>query len=280
MFKLNHKKLIISILPIITLIFLLTSCSFLESQESLSSPIIIYGDSRTNHQIHQKIVNEIIKTKPSIVFHNGDLVEDGLIPDQWAIFNEIISDLIKIADFYPVLGNHENNSPLYFDNFDLPNNERWYFVEKDNLHLVVLDSNSDCIIGSEQYLWLENDLQNITENIIFVIAIFHHPPFSTGSHDEDEKGLRQNIVPLFEQYGVDIVFNGHDHDYERSSYNNIYYIVAGGGGAPLYDQARTSLYSQLFIKAYHFCKLSIINNQLIIEVYDIDSNIIDEFVID
>ena len=280
MFKLNYKKPIISISLIITLIFLLTSCSFLESQESLSSPIIIYGDSRTGHQIHQKVVNEIIKTKPSLVFHTGDLVEDGLIPDQWTTFNEIISDLIKIADFYPALGNHENNSPLYFDNFDLPNNERWYIVEKNNLHFIILDSNSDCSIDSEQYLWLEDDLQNINENIKIVIAIFHHPPFSTGPHTEDEKGLRQSIVPLFEQYGVDIVFNGHDHDYERSLYNSIYYIVTGGGGAPLCDQTRISPYSQIFIEAYHFCKLTLINDQLIIEVYDIDLNLIDKFVID
>ena len=143
-----------------------------------------------------------------------------------------------------------------------------------------MDSNSDCKIGLKQYLWLEDDLRNIKENIKFVIAIFHHPPFSTGRHKEDGKKLRKTIIPLFEQYGVDIVFNGHEHNYERSLYNNIYYIVTGGGGALLYKQARTSPYSQLFIRAYHFCKLFIINDQLIIEVYDIDSNLIDRFVID
>ena len=272
----NKTKIKLLFLLIIILISLKASCSFVEGQQSLSAPIIIYGDSRTNHQIHQKIVNEIIKTKPSIVFHTGDLVEDGLIPDQWAIFNEIISDLIKIADFYPALGNHENNSPLYFDNFNLPNNERWYLIETDSLYFIALDSNSDCSIDSEQYLWLEDDLQNINEDIKFIIAIFHHPPFSTGSHTEDEKGLRQTIVPLFEKYGVAIVFNGHDHDYERSLCNNIYYIVTGGGGVPLYDQSRISPYSQKFIKAYHFCKLTLINNQLIVEVYDIDLNLIDQ----
>jgi len=278
MVKVNTK--ILSIL-IIILIFLLTSCSFAGDHfpSSLSQPIIIYGDSRTNHQTHQKIVNEIIKTKPSLVFHTGDLVEDGLIPDQWVTFNEIIYDLIKIADFYPALGNHKNNFPLYFDNFVLPNNERWYSVEKDNLHFIVLNSNSDCKIGSKQYLWLEDDLQNINKNIKFVIAIFHHPPFSTGPHDEDEKGLRQSIVPLFEQYGVDIVFSRYDHDYERPLYNNIYYIVAGGGGAPLYDQTRAVPYSQRFIKAYHFYKLTINENQLIVKVYDIDLNLIDQFII-
>ena len=229
MCKLNHKKLITLILLTIILISLQLSCFSIGDPQTVSQAIVIYGDSSTGHQAHQKIVDEIIKTKPAIVFHTGDLVEDGLIPDQWATFNEIISDLIKIAEFYPALGNHENNSPLYFDNFILPNNERWYSVEKDNLHFMVLDSNSDCSIGSEQYLWLEGNLQNINENIKFVIAIFHHPPFSTGRHTEDEKGLRQTIILLFEQYGVNIVFNGHVHDYERSLYHNIYYIVTGGG---------------------------------------------------
>jgi len=279
MCKFNHKKLI-TLISLIIIIFLQIFCFSMGDNQTVSQPIVIYGDSRTGHQTHQKIVDEIIKIKPSLVFHTGDMVEDGLLPAQWTTFNEIISDLIKIADFYPALGNHENNSPLFFDNFILPNNERWYSIEKDNLHFIVLDSNSDCKIGSEQYLWLEDDLQNIKENIKFVIAIFHHPPFSTGHHKEDVKKLRQNIIPLFEKYGVDIVFNGHEHNYERSLYHNIYYIVTGGGGAPLYKQTRTSPYSQLFIRAYHFCKLFVIDAQLIIEVYDIDSNLIDRFVID
>lgn len=280
MFKLHYKKLITLISLIIIIISLQISCFSMGDNQTFSQPIVIYGDSRTGHQTHQKIVDEIIKIKPSLVFHTGDLVEDGLIPAQWVTFNEITSDLIKIADFYPALGNHENNSPLYFDNFDLPNNEQWYSVEKDNLHFIVLDSNSDCSIGSEQYLWLENDFQKINANIKFVIAIFHNPPFSTGAHTADEKGLRKNIVPLFEQYGVDIVFNGHDHDYERSLYNNTYYIVTGGGGAPLYDQTRINPYCQLFIKVHHFCQISFKENQLILDVYDINSNLIDHFVIE
>ena len=86
MVKVNTK--ILSIL-IIILILLLTCCSFAggQSSSSLSQPIIIYGDSRTNHQIHQKIIDEIIETKPSLVFHTGDLVGNGLNPDHWTIFN-------------------------------------------------------------------------------------------------------------------------------------------------------------------------------------------------
>ncbi len=90
-------------------------------------------------------------------------------------------------------------------------------------------------------------------------------------------GLRQTFVPLFEQYSVDIVFNGHDHDYERSYCGGIYYFVAGGGGAPLRNQAREHPCSELFLKKYHYCKLSSINDSLIINVFDNNSFLIDRF---
>jgi hypothetical protein len=259
------------------------SCSLLVVRKSKvqvpSGPIVIYGDTRTDHVSHQKVVNAIMTIEPAVVFHVGDLVEDGLNPDDWAIFNEIVSELVEVAEFYPALGNHEKNSRLFFDNFDLPNNERWYSVEIDDIHFIVLDSNSDSSEGSEQYEWLEADLQNISDKIKFVMAVFHHPPFSSGPHIEDEKGLRRTIVPLFEEYGVDIVFNGHDHVYERSLYNDVYYIVTGGGGASLYDKVRTTPYSLAFIKAHHFCTLSVSEDQLIVSVFDVDLNLIDQFVI-
>lgn len=243
-------------------------------------PIVIYGDTRTDHVAHRRVVDAIMKAKPRVVFHTGDLVEHGLNPDHWAVFKEITSELFETAKFYPSLGNHENDSRLYFDNFDLPNNERWYSVEVNHIHFVVLDSNSDIGKGSEQYQWLENDLRSISAKRRLVIAIFHHPPFSTGPHAEDEKSLRKTFVPLFEKYGVDMVFNGHCHAYERSLRNNIYYIVTGGGGAPLHDQVRASPHSQVFIKVHHFCRLTVGENLITLSVFDIDSNLIDIVTVD
>ena len=273
------KKVKLVSLLIASLIFFQTPCSISAGPVPPQS-IVIYGDTRTNHIPHRKVVDAIMKTKPSVVFHTGDLVEDGLSPDHWGIFNGIASRLIKTAEFYPALGNHENDSQLFFENFDLPNNERWYSVEVIGIHFIVLDSNFDITKGSEQYEWLENDLRNISEGMRFVIAILHHPPFSTGPHAEDEKGLRKTIVPLFDQYGVDMVFSGHSHAYERSLYNDTHYIVTGGGGAPLYDQVRASPHSQIFIKAHHFCRLTVRDNLLTLCVIDVDLNLIDIVTVD
>lgn len=143
-----------------------------------------------------------------------------------------------------------------------------------------MDTNSKIKVGSRQYKWLESDLSSVSDKTKFIIVILHHPPFAGCPHPEDEKRLRQTVVPLFERYGVDVVFASHCHAYERVLYHNIYYIVTGGGGAPLHDQVRKSPYSQLFIKTYNFCKLSVIDNQLIVDVFDIDLNLIDRFKIE
>jgi len=242
--------------------------------------LLVYGDTRTNHNIHQQIVDLILPHQPSTVFHSGDLVNNGNLSSDWDIFNTITSQLRLMSEFYPALGNHEYQSRLYFDNFDLPNNEQWYSVERNHIHFIILNSCVATYIGSEQYQWLEADLASVPDSVKFIAAIFHHPPYSTGPHTEDELDLRQTFVPLFEQYGVDIAFNGHDHDYERSYCGGIYYIVTGGGGAPLRDQARTHPCSQLFIKTYHFCKLSSIGDSLIVKVYDNSSQLIDQFTLE
>lgn len=283
------KSLIIYILLIVLLLSII-SCTTEIGEEKINNnnikkpadySIVVYGDTRTNHSVHQAIVDRILLRKPDVVFHTGDLVTNGRKEKQWKTFNEITENLCKLCEFFPALGNHENNAKLYFDNFELPNNEIWYSIEINNIHFIVLDSNTSLQIDSEQYNWLENDLKNIDrDKIKFVAAIFHHPPFSTGISAEDEKHLRKSIIPLFEKYYVDIVFNGHDHCYERCFYNGIYYIVTGGGGAPLYWKSRRRDYSQLFIKKYHYCELYIENDKLIMNVFDINLNIIDNIEID
>ena len=248
------------------------------ADQGSSDCIIIYGDSRTSHAIHQKIVNRIMENNPSVVFHTGDLVNNGLNPEDWAMFNKITDGLRETAEFYPALGNHEENSPLFFKNFNLPNNGHWYSVDRQDAHFIILDSNSVLTTDSEQYRWLEDNLKSVDKKTKFVIVIFHHPIFSSTKSHADEKGL-MHIIPLFERYGVNMVFNGHAHNYERFYYNKIYYIVTGGGGAPLYGRSHRAKYSQLFAKVNHFCKLSLSGDQLTVTAIDIDSNVVDEFIV-
>ena len=154
-----------------------------------SETIIVYGDSRTNHDVHRKIVGHIIIFKPVAVFSTGDLVNDGRVPDEWVVFNNIIAPIRRTSEFYPVLGNHERNADLYFKNFQLPGNERWYSVRKGPIIFFMLDSNSLIGPGSNQHTWLENELRSVPKDVKFVAAVYHHPAISSGPYP-DEKTSR------------------------------------------------------------------------------------------
>jgi predicted phosphodiesterase len=236
--------------------------------------IVIYGDSRTNHDIHKKIVAAILKEKPIMVFHTGDLVFNGKMKSQWDNFHSIISPLLKIAKFYPCYGNHELKSKLMADYYKLPNKGRWYSVDTLGIHFVVLDNYAKYGKKSKQYKWLNEDLKN--NNSKFTIVVMHKPPFTTTKHAAGSKKPRKKLVPLFEDHKVDVVFSGHVHAYEKSVSNNVLYITTGGGGAPLHSQISSSQYCKLFVKNYNFCKIWTENNTLNIQAMDTASNIIDK----
>jgi acid phosphatase type 7 len=242
----------------------------------IARAILVYGDTRTNHDIHRQVVAQMMLQRPVVVFHVGDLVENGFSASQWDTFNIITAGLRSVAEFFPALGNHESQSPLFFSNFNLPNNEQWYSVERDSIHFIVLNSCVSIQPGSEQLSWLDSDLAQVADSIKFIVVVLHHPPYSTGPHTEDEVGLRETVVPLFERYGVAVVFAGHDHAYERSFCGGRYYIVTGGGGAPLHDQARQYPCSQLYLKTHEFCRLTRVGDELRVRVYDSDLNLIDQ----
>jgi len=272
---------IIKLLIFFLIALLLLSCSFADITLNINTEnivkssdftVAVLSDTQAQYKIIQKLVDSIILKQPDVVFHVGDMVDFGIMKYQWDRFNKITKKLREIAEFFPALGNHDLNSKWYYENFDLPNNERWYSVERNNMHFIVLDSNASMKIDSEQYKWLEEDLKKISDSIKFRIIFFHHPILPW-----DSKRIKNIIPPLLEKYKVNIVFNGHEHNYERFFYNGIYYVTTGGGGGVLDDQGVKSEYSQAFSKKHHFCELFIKENKLVVNVFDINLNLIDNF---
>ena len=93
-------------------LFILAACSFASAGE-----IAVYGDSQLDQIAQERVVKAILQFKPSIIFRVGDIVNDGNDPEQWKIFNRIALPLLTTTEYYPALGNHEKDSPLYFTNF-------------------------------------------------------------------------------------------------------------------------------------------------------------------
>jgi len=245
-----------------------------------AAKIVIFGDSQRNEPAQRRVAAAVIAEQPDIVFRVGDLVDNGNDPDQWAFFREINAPLMENAEYFPCLGNHEHDSPLYFEQFPFLKGKRWYSVDRSGIHFTVLDSNSSLKPDSDQYQWLKWDLSGKREGDLYKVVIFHHPIFDVGEgHRPDEKGLKNLLLPLFKQNGVDAVFNGHDHNYQRFKYNGVTFVITGGGGTRLDRQARPSPYLEMFKAAYHYCVLNPEEDGLEIRVWGIDGELIDEFLI-
>ncbi|MDY7227287.1 metallophosphoesterase [Hyalangium rubrum] len=166
-----------------------------------------------------------------------------------------MAPLLRQTPIFPSLGNHEyvtSYGQPYLDNFYLPTNnpaktERYYSFDWGPVHFVALDSTC-AVLGTldickvaPQKTWLAQDLAATTRP--WKVVFFHHPPWSSGAHGS-QLTMRREFGPLLEQYGVDLVLTGHDHNYERSKAmkgdavapsgtKGIPYIVVGSGGAAL-----------------------------------------------
>ncbi len=174
------------------------------------------------------------------VLHGGDLVETP-IPSHWAFFFTSLAPLLRWAPLLPVLGNHERDSLSYYQHFSLPPGggrlgKRWWTLRWGDVVVVGLDSNAR---SPRDYLdqieWLRASLSG-PEPHRFVL--FHHPVFSSDqTYGPGSEGLQALWHPLFVELGVDLVFSGHAHNYERIERDGVTYLVCGGGGANLYPLA-------------------------------------------
>ena len=127
--------------------------------------------------------------------------------------------------FFASLGNHDKTTNDLYQPFNM-NGERYYTYVRNTVRFIVLDSN---YLDPQQLTWLETTLQSGTEP--WKIAYFHHPLYSDGGRHGSEVELRVKLEPLFVKYGVNVVYSGHDHIYERLvPQQGITYFVAGASG--------------------------------------------------
>jgi acid phosphatase len=109
-----------------------------------------------------------------------------------------------------------------------------------------------------------------------MIVMLHHPVFSSGAHG-DEKGYSFLLPDLLSQYPVAAVLSGHDHIYERSVKDGIYYVVFGGAGGNLYNSEGKNDFAVIFRKTHGFLLFTPQNDIMKVNAIDIDGKPIEEF---
>jgi predicted MPP superfamily phosphohydrolase len=179
--------------------------------------------------------------------------------------------------FYAALGNHDNPNQRLYKPFNM-NGERYYTFKPSliaGVRFFALDSN---YLDPTQLQWLEKELAASGSD--WKIAFFHHPPYASGMHGSDEI-LKNKLEPLFMKYGVNVVFTGHEHFYERiKPQKGIQYFVEGSSAKlRAGDINQTGLTAFGYDRGYTFMLVEIVGDELYFQTITAQGQTIDSGVV-
>ncbi len=193
----------------------------------------VYGDSQEQEawfsqmERHRLVAERVAEENADFVVYLGDFIYDAENVEGWDGFFEAGRTMLANTVLYTVMGNHEAYSPVYFGNFGLP---AYYRFTWGTAGFTVLDTNYRADYEL-QATWLANELSaSKCREFVF----YHHPAYTTD--DRNYGGWqqpREYWEDIFVENGVNAVFSGHVHAYERYKIRGIDYLVAGTGGGML-----------------------------------------------
>jgi hypothetical protein len=191
--------------------------------------------------VRDAMLSATADSPPELFLHVGDIAYgEGTVAQFDTNFFAPFASILRSTPFWPTPGNHDaisssagTQSGPYYEAFVLPamgeaggvpsGTEAYYSFDYASAHFVVLDT-SDVSLAPESPMlaWLATDLAATDQK--WIIAYFHHPPYTKGSHDSDastDSGgrmvqVRETVLPILEEGGVALVLAGHSHSYERS----------------------------------------------------------------
>ena len=213
----------------------------------------ILGDAGTRSQNQLNVRDkyyDYVATTPNapnqtdmMLFLGDNAYNDGTDSEYQLAMFDVYSDMLKKSVAWSTLGNHDGHSATsstqsgpYYDIFSFPKageaggtssgTEAYYSFDYANIHFMVLESHQ-LYDDSTQMDWCLSDIQETNQD--WIVAFFHHPAYSKGSHDSDTENqlvaMRNNFLPMLEENGIDLVLSGHSHSYERSYFINGHYGV-------------------------------------------------------
>jgi 3',5'-cyclic AMP phosphodiesterase CpdA len=215
----------------------------------------VIGDSGTGSDSQYRVAEQLTASRAKFPYEFiimlGDNLYSGSGPKDFEKkFEKPYEALLASGmKFYAALGNHDNPNERFYKGWNM-NGERYYtFKPKSGVRFYALDSN---YMDKPQLAWFEKELAASGSD--WKICFFHHPIYSSGGAHGSDLQLRPLLEPLFLKYGVDVVFAGHEHFYERIKPQKGIYYFTSGGAAKLRegDVGKTELTAKAFDTGYHF----------------------------
>ncbi len=230
---------------------------------------MVVGDTGTGTGKQQELADLMVKYRQVFPFEFALMMGDNLYGGEKAedfktkfedVYRKLLDDKVK---FYATLGNHDESNQRFYAYFNM-NGEEYYRFTKGNVAFYSLNSN---YMDARQIKWLEEQLSKDTSE--WKIVFFHHPPYSSGGKHGSDTKLREVVEPIFLKYGVNAVFAGHEHFYERiKPQKGIYYFISGAGGKLRDGDVKkgSPLTEKAFDKDMSFMLLEVADNQLHFQV--------------
>jgi len=248
-----------------------------------STPLVrlaVLGDAGTRESMQRRVAAQIaaadrqgrpfdaLLVTGDLVYEEGDsdLTEESVVHPYATTFT--------VPEILPSLGNHDVESDEGDEIMErLGRPGAVYTQDVGPVRVIVLDSNH---VTSAQTAWLNRILDQPRPAGTWVIAVMHHPAFSSGEHGSEDS-VRRSWAPLFARHRANLVLSGHDHDYERTKpQNGVTYIVTGGGGAELRDVGRSS-FTAASAEKHHFVDLNVFADRIEGRAVDANGTAFDTF---
>lgn len=189
------------------------------------------GDNGTGDREQYELAQQMMKAHAQFAFDLVIMLGDNMYgrqrpSDYVKKFEQPYAPLLAAGvTFQAAIGNHDRPEQVSYKLFNM-NGQQYYTYVRNNVRFLALDSTR---MDAKQLAWIESVLREAREE--WKIPYFHHPLYSNAARHGSSENLRVRLEPLFLKYGVNVVFSGHDHVYERlSPQKGIYYFVSGSAG--------------------------------------------------
>lgn len=242
----------------------------------------VIGDTgtggRQQYQVAERLVGSRARVPFEFVLMLGDNMYGGESPADFRKKFEVPYQPLLGADvkFYATLGNHDEPSQRYYKPFNM-DGKRYYSFRKGPVEFFSLDST---YMAPAQIDWLRDALSKSDAH--WKIAFMHHPFYSSGRKHGSEEDLRVLVEPLFVEHGVDVVFAGHEHFYERMKPQQGIVYFTEGGSAKLREgniRVGSAMTAKGFDTDQSFMLVEIAGDQLFFETWSRGGMLVDSGVV-
>ena len=243
---------------------------------------LVIGDTGTGTEQQQELANVMLRYRQVFPFEFVLMLGDNMYGGEKAtdykvkfenVYKPLLDQKIK---FYAALGNHDESNQRFYEFFNMEGQE-YYRFKKGDVSFYSLNSN---YMDKKQVDWLNDKLAADTAR--WKITFFHHPPYSSGGKHGSDKKLREIVEPIFLKYGVNVVFAGHEHFYERiKPQKGIYYFISGSGGKLRKGDVKTgsALTAKAFDRDMSFMLVEINGDQMYFQVISRTNETVDSGVV-